>query len=74
MLGEEIGEEVTGDEGGEPGDKLDEETGEEGDCKSTRCGEGEEGPQVLEGELITKTSSQPLKEIGVDAMRMMSST
>ena len=23
-----------------------------------------QGPQVLEGELITKTSSQPLKEIG----------
>ena len=33
-----------------------------------------QGPQVLEGELITKTSSQPLKEVGADAVRMMSST
>ena len=42
MLGEETGEEVTGDEGGEPGDMLGEETGEDGGCKSTRGGEGEE--------------------------------
>uniref|UniRef100_M8CJ17 F-box domain-containing protein n=1 Tax=Aegilops tauschii TaxID=37682 RepID=M8CJ17_AEGTA len=33
-----------------------------------------QGAQVLEGELIMKTSSQPLKEIGADAVRMMSST
>ena len=42
MLGEETVEEVTGDEGGEPGDMLGEETGEDGGCKSTRGGEGEE--------------------------------